>query len=105
VVEESATELWYTTSDCTGTAYMKPAFSLTIPISNYEIVGDVLYYPEPGTAKKITSPSYRSLTTTGLGPCGVYGPKSPPAPILYVTPAQTLKLSTLGFRVPFKISE
>jgi hypothetical protein len=98
--------LYYTTSNCSGTAYMRPtAGGLTLPTVSYGIVGDVFYYPARTAPEKITSPSYRSLTTTGLGPCGVYGPKSPPAPVLYVTPATTLKLSTLGFRVPFKISQ
>ncbi len=50
--------LYYTTSNCSGTAYMRPtAGGLTLPTVSYGIVGDVLYYPPRTAPEKITSPS------------------------------------------------
>jgi hypothetical protein len=100
--------LFYTTTNCTGTAYVFPtdpatANSLRVDYSQYSangwgVIGGVLYYPAPGTPKTVAAKSERGIDPSGNIVCNQYS--SPSAP--YSSP-QTFKLSTLGFVPPFKV--
>ena len=96
--------LIYTTKDCSGTAFLGPLRSgtLAVPIySSYGVGGGVLYYPKPGPGEKLEVVSARNVLANGsLTPCQVFAPS-----LETVSPAQSFKLSTLGFVPRFHISE
>jgi hypothetical protein len=101
--ESDEPELYYTSTNCSGTAYMKPSSGgLTVLSATYAVAGGILYYPAPGPTKRITSLSF-NVPGGNLADCDVLGPHSRP-PVLNASLEQTFKLSSLGFVPPFKIS-
>jgi hypothetical protein len=92
----------YTSSDCSGTAYLfqNPADLANVQVGlNIGVVNGVLYYGDAAVAQSMAMNSERLLNPDGTPeqPCTTSEEFNP------FSPAITLDLSTLGFTPPFTI--
>lgn len=106
----TGTELFYTTSNCSGTAYVAafPDVFVLLPrsASDAGVANGILYYPTPGSIKPSTSLVFKSarlISPDGKSlNCGATKGFSLPN---FAGKMATFDLSTLGFVTPFKLTQ
>jgi hypothetical protein len=91
--------LWYTTNDCSGTAYYAEFFGRPVVASSFAAAG-ILHYADLSIAQSVNFLSY-GLVNAGTGALdGCFGISTNAV----ASPDQALDLSTLGFVPPFTLS-